>query len=298
MTRLSWFRPHRRGFILVTGLLVIEQVAWLFEPGVFGRVIDALLAHQNQSRSLEYLLVHLSEWLVIFVSNSLAGIARRASTARVSTQFYASLIDTITELALRNHEPPERTAAKTEISRELVVFFETQMPLLVAGVMNVVGALIALYMFDHRIATACLALVLPLGFVNRWVNRRLNPLESAAHDLRERAFGVFAARDPRRVREHFASLGLAQRRIARLTNINFASLRVVLLAVFVTVLYIAIDIDNFTTGRLYAVVSYLWNFVAYAEDFPQLIESGSSLSDLLRRLGGERAPAPVAQVDS
>jgi hypothetical protein len=61
-------------------------------------------------------------------------------------------------------------------------------------------------------------------------------------------------------------------------------MRIVLLLIFLFVLFIAIDLDNFSTGNIYSIASYLWSFVTSVEYLPELFESRTSLKDLSRRM--------------
>jgi ABC-type multidrug transport system fused ATPase/permease subunit len=64
-------------------------------------------------------------------------------------------------------------------------------------------------------------------------------------------------------------------------------MRLVLLGVFLVVLWVAIDLDDFSVGQLYAIVAYLWTFVTSSEYLPELFESWSGIKDLSRRLRNE-----------
>jgi hypothetical protein len=72
-------------------------------------------------------------------------------------------------------------------------------------------------------------------------------------------------------------------RIARAGATTFVVMRITLLAVFLVVLYVAIDIDDFTTGQIYSIVSYLWTFIAASEYLPEVATAWSSLKDLSGR---------------
>jgi hypothetical protein len=54
--------------------------------------------------------------------------------------------------------------------------------------------------------------------------------------------------------------------------------------VFLVVLFVSIDLDDFSTGQLYSIVAYLWTFVTSSEYLPALLESWTSVKDLTRRL--------------
>ena len=66
-------------------------------------------------------------------------------------------------------------------------------------------------------------------------------------------------------------------------------MRVALLVIFIAVLYISIDLDDFSTGAIYSIVAYIWTFITTSEYIPELLESWTSLKDISRRLkeGGE-----------
>jgi ABC-type multidrug transport system fused ATPase/permease subunit len=78
-----------------------------------------------------------------------------------------------------------------------------------------------------------------------------------------------------------------QSKIGKYNGFNFGFMRLTLLIVFLVVLYISIDLDNFTTGNIYAIVSYLWTFITSAEYLPELMESRASLKDISQRINIE-----------
>jgi hypothetical protein len=57
------------------------------------------------------------------------------------------------------------------------------------------------------------------------------------------------------------------------------------------VLFIAINPGDFSTGKTYSVVAYLWTFVTSIEYLPDLPESHVSLKEIQERVRQE-APAP------
>jgi ABC-type multidrug transport system fused ATPase/permease subunit len=89
------------------------------------------------------------------------------------------------------------------------------------------------------------------------------------------------------VREYYTKLAQPQKRIANWGAFNFGAVRVALLIIFLVVLYIAIDLDEFSAGELYSIVAYLWTFVTSTEYLPELMESWTSLKDISRRLRSE-----------
>ena len=120
--------------------------------------------------------------------------------------------------------------------------------------------------------------------INRFYSKKVIGLQKEIHDLRESVFDIFARKDIRRVRAYYDSMVTPQKKIANWGALNFGLIRLCLLGIFLLVLYIAIDIDQLSTGQTYSVVAYLWTFVTSTEYLPDLMESYSSLKDIQDRV--------------
>ena len=68
---------------------------------------------------------------------------------------------------------------------------------------------------------------------------------------------------------------------------NFGVLRVFLLGIFLVILFVAIDLDDFSTGNIYSIAAYVWTFVSSSEYLPEQLESMASVKDISRRLRAE-----------
>ena len=114
--------------------------------------------------------------------------------------------------------------------------------------------------------------------------KKVAKLQKEYHDNYEEIYDVFAKRDPVHVRNYYNNLAKPQKKIANWGSFNFAFMRFTLLIIFLVVLYVAIELDNFTAGELYSIVAYLWTFVTATESMPELLENWSSMKDIARRL--------------
>lgn len=278
----SVLRPHWRRLAAVQALGAAQQILWIIEPFVFGLALDALIGHVRD-RDAGDLLEQLAWWSGVFVANSTCGVLHRRAAERTHSRLYAELCTALSRTGAARGDPPAKVAARAELMRELVVFLDERAPMLVDGTVNLVGSLIALAFFDYRIALACLFVGVPLLVTRRIVEVRISGAQREEHDLREHNFEVFASGDPEQVAQHFGTIARVRVGAAGWSAFNFGVIRASVLGIFVTVLWIAIDIDAFTTGAIYSIVSYIWTFVTYAEDVPTLLEASSSLRDLDRR---------------
>ncbi len=276
----------RKGIILAISLVVLENIAWILEPTVFGNVIDAFIDKSVAPSEAEFILP-LSVWIGVFLTNSGLGALRRSLDQRIYLKMFTEIATNVVREARQQGHSTSRTAARGELTREYISFLQYRLPEIAEQSIAIAGAVIALLFFDWRIAVTCLFIVVPLYIMTRVYNRRVSIHQKALHDTREEAFDVYAMEDIEAVRSYYQRLTHHEQKIANWGALNFGVLRFFLLGIFLIVLYISIDLDDFTTGNIYSIVAYLWTFVTSTEYLPELLESTSSLRDLSHRLASE-----------
>jgi ABC-type multidrug transport system fused ATPase/permease subunit len=279
-------KEFRKGIIFAMSLVVVEHVAWIVEPTLFGNLIDATINTLKGTPGASYVLP-LSLWVGAFLLNSGVGTARRSVDQRIYLNMFTEIATRVSHAALERRLSVSQTAARAQLSREFITFFQYRVPEIGEQAIAIGGALIGLMFFDYRIAVSCLFVIAPLLIVHRFYNRTVVSLQQTVHDSVEETYEVFATKSPEKVREYFTALARPQQRIADWGALSFGLLRIVLLGIFLVVLYISLDLDAFTTGAIYSIVAYLWTFVTSSEYLPELLESWTSLKDITRRLRSE-----------
>lgn len=280
------FRRFRWGITLAISLVVIENVAWIAEPTLFGNVIDALIDKATSETAVSY-LAPLLIWIAVFLVNSSVGAVRRSVDPRIYLKIFTEIATDVARSAKEHGHSVSKTAARAELSREFITFAQYRVPEIIDQTISIGGAVIALMFFDWKIALSCLFIVFPLLVITQLYNRKVSGLQKDLHDTREEAYEVFATKDPEKVHAYYTAQTRAELRIANWGAFNFGAMRIFLLLIFLVVLYIAIDLDNFSTGNIYSIVAYLWTFVTSSEYLPELMESWTSLKDISRRLRTE-----------
>lgn len=287
MDLLSLFKRFRRGITLAIGLVVIENLAWIVEPTVFGNVIDAFI-DKGFSLGDPAFIVPFLIWSGVFLVNSVVGAVRRSVDQRIYLRMFTDIATDVARIGHDRGHSTSRTAARAELSREYIAFFQYRLPEILEQSISIGGAIVALYFFDWRIAATCTVIVVPLLFITRLSTQRILILQRDLHDRREQAFDIFGTKDLNEIRSFYTQLAVPQQRIATWGAINFGIVRGSLLIIFIIVLYIAIDLDNFTTGNIYSIVAYLWTFVTSSEYLPELMESWTSLKDISSRVKADQ----------
>ena len=279
-------RRYRWVFVFTISLVVIEKLAWILEPTLFGRLLDRLIAIFGSKASVSY-VGPLLLWIGAFAVNSGVGAARRSIDERLYLKMFTNIAVQVTESSREKGLDVAKTASRVELSREYVTFLKRRVPDFIEQFFDLGGTAIALALFDLRISLTCLFIALPLLITNRLYNKKVIHFQRELHDMRETVFDIFALKDIQHIRTYYDTMAKPQKKIANWGAFNFGMIRFFLLGIFLLVLYIAIDIDNFSTGQTYSVVAYLWTFVTSTEYLPDLMESYTSLKEIQDRVRSE-----------
>lgn len=286
MTIKKLFTAYKKTLIIILLLVIVENVAWIIEPTVFGNVIDEFI-NKSYSRNLRFQSHHMQVlllWILLFGINTISGTVRRRMEPKVFQNMNTDIAVKIAEAVKENKIEPEKGAARAQLSEQLVSFFQYRIPEIIEQSITFTGAIIALTFIDWRISFVCLFVGAPLIVINIIYNKKVSVLQTDLHDNYEGVYESFLTKNPENVKNIFSKMGSTQRKIGNWSAINFGSLRLVLLIIFIFVLYISIDLDDFTTGRIYSIVSYLWSFISTVEYLPDLMESSTSLKDIKNRI--------------
>ena len=286
MHLIDILKQFRRGILLALSLVVIENVAWIVEPTVFGNVIDGLIDTASGDPKATY-VTHLLIWISVFAINSGVGAIRRSVDQRIFLRMFTEIATNVSTTSREQGLSVSKTAARAQLSREFITFFQYRIPEILEQTIAIAGALVGLAFFDYRISLACLMVVIPLFVINRVYSKRVALLQSTFHDSVEDTYEVFSTEDPERVRAYYTALARPQQKIANMGALSFGLIRIFLLGIFLAVLYIAIDLDSFSTGNIFSIVAYIWTFVTSSEYIPELMESWTSLQDISERLRSE-----------
>jgi len=282
-------KGHKRGLVFIAVLLLIENIAWVIEPTVFGNLIDEFI-DKAQGRKIvidEKHLFPLFAWVGIYLINSFSGSARRAIEPRTYQNIYVNIITKITEQGEKNSIETSKITARAQLSQEYITFLQYRTTEFIEQAIAILGAITAVAVFDIRISLLCLFAAIPISAVGFIYYNRISLLQNSLHDNYEATYDAFNKRDNKRVISMFRNMAKTQERIGRWSALNFSAIRLFLLLIFIGVLYISIDLDDFTTGNIYSIVAYLWTFTTSVEYLPEIMESWTSLKDITARIKTE-----------
>jgi len=283
---------YRYSIGLVLLFVFIENVSFIIEPTFFGKLLDSLIEHFYDHEKVDYLLP-LFIWILVYLINVVGGTLHRLFNGKVYSKMYADIAIKVVIESNARGDHSSKMLVRAELVKEYIVFFKERLPEIMWQLSATAGAIIALFFYDYRIALVCLAVTIPIAYINNLNRKNVTCLQKEIHDNQEELFKLMESRDTGRISQFYRSTISPKARIAKWNAFDYGSVKVLLVIIFIAVLFICVDVDKFTTGKIYSIVSYLWTFIASTEYLPELMESSAAIKDLNTRFSQDEKTVPI-----
>jgi ABC-type multidrug transport system fused ATPase/permease subunit len=273
---------YRYSIGMLLCFVLIENIAWIIEPTFFGKLLDALIEHFYDHEKVNFMFP-LFIWIFVYLINVVGGALHRLFTGGVYSKMYADVATKVIEESKSKGDQYSKMLVRAELVKEYIAFFKDKLPEALWQLSASAGAIIALFFYDYRIALVCLAVVIPVAYVNNTNRKHVAVLQKDIHDNQEELYRLIENKDTSTIHQFFNNMIPPRTRIARWNALSYSIVKVLLVIIFIVVLFICVDVDNFSTGKIYAVVAYLWTFIGQTDYLPDLMESLGSIKDLNTR---------------
>jgi len=275
---------YQIGLILI--FVLVENVSFIIEPTFFGKLLDSLIDHFYDHEKVDFILP-LIIWIIVYLINVIGGTLHRVFNGSIYSKMYANIATEVVLESKCREDQFSKMLVRAELVKEYIAFFKERLPEVMWQLSATAGAIIALFFYDYRIALVCLAVVIPIAYINNFSRRKVTHLQKDIHDNQEELFHLIESRDTSMITQFYNNTISPKTRIARWNAFGYSSVKVLLVVIFIGVLFICVDVDKFTTGRIYSIVAYLWTFIASTDYLPELMESLASMKDLNARFSTE-----------
>ena len=283
MTFTQIVKQFKFSIAVVLVFVLIENIAWIAEPTFFGNLLDALIDHFYNKEAVNY-LTPLLIWIIIYLVNVLGGTLSRLASGRIYAKMYADIATRVIINSKKQGHPVSKILGRAELAREYIVFFKERLPEVSWQIAATGGGVIALFFYDWRIAAVAFGVIFPVVYINNLYRKNVVTLQKDIHDTREDLYRLVDENNSAKIHEFYYDMVRPQHKIAKWNSIDYAIIKVLLMIIFIVVLFICVDVDNFSTGKIYAIVAYIWTFIASTEYLPGLMESLTSVRELSTRL--------------
>ena len=272
----------RYSIALILFFVLVENISFIIEPTFFGNLLDALIDHFYDHEKVDF-IVPLFIWIVVYLINVGGGTLHRLFNGSIYSRMYADIATNVVIESKARGDQFSKMLVRAELVKEYIVFFKERLPEIVWQLSATIGAIIALFFYDYRIGVLSLAVIFPIAFINNINRKNVVRLQKDIHDNQEELFNLIESRDTSKISQFYKNTIFPKTMIAKWNSFSYVTVKMLMMIVFMGVLYVCIDLDNFTTGKIYSVVAYLWTFIASTDYLPELMESMASVKDLNQR---------------
>jgi ABC-type multidrug transport system fused ATPase/permease subunit len=273
---------YRKSIGLVLLFVLIENLAWIVEPTFFGKLLDTLIEHFYDHEKVNY-FIPLLIWILVYFINVLGGSLHRLFSGGTYARMHADVATRVIEESKSRGDQYSKMLVRSELVKEYITFFKDRLPEMLWQFSASAGAIIALFFYDYRIGLVCLAVIVPVAYINNMSREKVTLLQKDIHDNQEELYKLIENRDTSKIYHFLNNMISPKTSIARWNSFSFTTVKTLLVIIFVVVLFICVDVDNFSTGKIYSIVAYLWTFIGQTDYLPELMESLGSIKDLNMR---------------
>jgi hypothetical protein len=259
--------------------VLVENIAWIIEPTFFGKLLDALIYHFYDHEKVNY-IYPLLIWILVYLINVVGGSLHRLFNGGTYSKLYADVATNIIDESKSRGDQYSKMLVRAELVKEYIVFFKERLPEMLWQLSASAGAIIALFFYDYRIGLVCLAVIGPVAYINNINRKNVTHLEKDIHDNQEELYKLIENRDTSKIHQFYYNMVSPRISIARWNAFSYSTVKVLLVIIFIVVLFICVDLDKFSTGKIYSIVAYLWTFIGQTDYLPDLMESLGSIKDL------------------
>jgi ABC-type multidrug transport system fused ATPase/permease subunit len=279
---------YKYSILLILLFVLIENVSFIIEPTFFGKLLDSLIDHFYDHEKVDYVLP-LIIWIIVYLINVIGGTLHRLFNGSIYSKMYAEIATEVIVDSKTRGDQFSKMLVRAELIKEYIVFFKERLPEVMWQLSATAGAIIALFFYDYRIALVCLLVVLPIAYINNLNRKNVTRLQKDIHDNQEELFNLIESRDTSKISQFYSNTISPKTMIARWNAFGYSSVKVLLIFIFIAVLFICVDVDKFSTGKIYSIVAYLWTFIASTDYLPELMESLASVKDLNTRFNQDES---------
>jgi ABC-type multidrug transport system fused ATPase/permease subunit len=240
-----------------------------------GFAIDQLLKGNYSS-----IIPFLCTWF----AHAITAIFRHVYDTRTFTRIYSNLATAMVVEQTKQGALTSQVVARSALSREFVDFFEHNIPQIIAGLFGFVGAWGMLFIYDAQIGLYCLFLLVPLVVINRSYAQKSQGLNQSLNNQLEQEVAILTQPNVEVVRSHYLLLAKWRVHLSNAEALNYGIMELFTILLAATVLVRTTWIPGIQAGEIYAIVSYLWNFLKSLEDIPLLVQQVSRLQDIGQRM--------------
>jgi ABC-type bacteriocin/lantibiotic exporter with double-glycine peptidase domain len=274
----SVLRKEKKAISYVYLLNVVEQLSYLLLPATVGMVINTFITGEGTGI-----------WAFAGCYLTWQGIAtlRKVQDTIVFSRIYNTLIVSIVEKLRIEKVETTIINARVELLKQVVAFFETDLPFLVSSLVAMIGAAALLFFYNQTLMFVCIIIILPSLILNYFFGKKMVKVTNLVNNEYEKQVEIIDNQPISQVAEYLKTVRQYNIQKSSLEAYNFMTIELFVFAMILISLYIICRTPSISYGDIVATYGYILRF-AYSFDFiPHLTERIATLRDILQRLETE-----------
>ncbi|UTW58564.1 hypothetical protein KFE96_17360 [Kordiimonas sp. SCSIO 12603] len=280
------------GKISITFLmLVLENLLRVLEPLALGMAINGLVEK-------EWLGIYI--FLGVEVGMIVVGTLRRFYDTRAYGAIYREISEDISGEAIENHDDLSPAIGRADLLKEVIDFFENELPMGLSSVFAIGGALIMLFIIAPLTGTVAVGAALLIGLVFLLSKKRMISLNKLINNELEARARVFMSRQKEKLEGHFGSLVKHRIALSDLEARNFGLTYMFVVLMIAFSLYDSVLLIGANMGDVFAIITYASQFAEGVIILPYMYQQYIRTQEITGRLKDapaiEEAEEPAKEV--
>ena len=275
MILIQTLKNHRWALALTYSLSILEQLGMVLFPGLIGWAINDLLVDSYQG-----LIVMSLVWLLLF----LVMTSRMMYDTRVFMRIYTLIPHKVITQQKANGTDSSKLMARSVLLRETIDFFERDIPSIISMLINFIGSLVMLALFDFHIVVVALLMLVPVALLNMGFWKPMHRLNRSMNNNLERQVTVIETGSAYAIERHFQFLRFLKIKLSDIEARNIGLIECFVIAVTAYIFIYTAKIPQVEAGTIFSVITYFWNFQESMDRTPTLLQSISKVKDVLSRI--------------
>lgn len=272
---LRHLQSRRLRILFTYTLSFFENICELLYPWAIGAAVNGLIAGD-------------AKWIwpliILWIVHVIIGLARQLYDTRLFSRLNADMSVRAVELQRAGGVSVGRISARVEMIEELIVFLEEDFPLILAATVNLLGALLFLFLYDGLSGLVFIGLFVPIAVINFATGRRAYETNKLLNSEWERQVNAINDRRKRRWRLHFGRMAKWRIRLSDLNAISWSSAQLLVMISAVFILLRSTSLPGFQAGDILAMLAYAFIIEQRVDEIPDIVQQSGRLADIVRRI--------------
>jgi ABC-type bacteriocin/lantibiotic exporter with double-glycine peptidase domain len=269
------FHSNRWPLIFIYVLNIIEELSYLLIPASAGALINSFMTGKGWG-------------LTAFVVNYLIWQGTATGRRIIDSIVFSKIYNVVVLKTIEHHKQEGIDVgsinARMELLKQVVAFFEGDLPYLINSIAMMFGAAFLLYFYNSKLMLVCIIIIVPSLILNYFFGKKMVQVTHLVNNAYEKQLEVITQEELSGIKSYLESVRSLNIRKSTLEAFNFGTLEIFVFIMIVSSLYIICQTPNINYGDIVATYGYILRF-AYSFDFiPHLTERIATIRDIQKRL--------------